>query len=201
MPPLKTKSPGASQAAGTQATFDEVRDWSEVSGCETNSQADQRIELSVTDLPRVTIACDGGASPNPGPAGWAYVMDGLCGHSEAFGHLAHATNNIAEITALIRALEALEVRSQVVINTDSQYLQKGLNQWISMWKRRGWRTKKGRPVANRELWERLDALREFHVVTCCWVRGNGSHLGNLRADYLAGIAIKQGALKGRGGAA
>jgi ribonuclease HI len=125
-------------------------------------------------------------------------MDGPCGHSEAFGHLAHATNNIAEITALIRALEALEVRSQVVINTDSQYLQKGLNQWIPMWKRRGWRTKKGCPVANRELWERLDALRACHVITCCWVRGHCSHPGNLRADYLASIAIKQGALKGAG---
>jgi ribonuclease HI len=138
-------------------------------------------------LPEVTIYTDGGADPNPGTGGWAAVLiDAASGKArEISGGEPHATNNRMELTAAIRALEALKRSSRVDIHTDSEYVQKGISTWIHGWKRRGWRNSLKEPVKNADLWQRLDAAQARHDVRWHWVRGHAGHTENERADELA----------------
>ncbi len=139
---------------------------------------------------RVTIHTDGACRGNPGPGGWGAVMACKGRTRELSGAHAHTTNNRMELTAAIRALEALTRPSAVDLYTDSTYLRDGITRWLPGWKAKGWRTASKAPVKNRDLWEALDALSNRHEVSWHWVRGHTGNPGNERADALAREAIK-----------
>ena len=109
---------------------------------------------------------------------------------ELFGGDPHTTNNRMELTAVIEALCALTRPSIVVVHTDSQYVQKGISEWIHAWKRRGWRTADKKPVKNVDLWARLDELAANHDIEWIWVKGHAGHEGNERADQLANLGVQ-----------
>lgn len=142
----------------------------------------------------VDIFTDGACKGNPGPGGWGAWLK--CGdrERELYGGEANTTNNRMELTAVIRALEALRRPLQVRIHTDSQYVKNGITEWIRDWKRRGWKTSDRKPVKNEDLWRRLDELTARHDVRWIWVRGHSGHTGNERADALAnrGVASLSG---------
>jgi len=133
----------------------------------------------------VTIYADGGCRGNPGPGGWGVVLQSGEHEKELWGGEAATTNNRMELTAAIRALEALRRPATVHLHSDSQYLQKGITEWIRNWQRNGWRTADRQPVKNADLWQRLAELAGQHQVTWCWVRGHAGNAGNERADALA----------------
>ncbi len=139
----------------------------------------------------VLIYADGGCRGNPGPGGWGVLMQ--CGdkQKELWGGEAATTNNRMELTAVIRALEALKRPTAVQVHTDSQYVQQGISAWIHNWKRNGWRTADKKPVKNAELWQRLDALAQAHEIKWIWVKGHAGHPGNERADALANRGIDE----------
>ena len=133
----------------------------------------------------VDIYTDGACSGNPGPGGWGALLR-MGGHEkELFGGEADTTNNRMELTAVIRALAALKRPVHARVHTDSQYVQKGISEWIHGWKKRGWRTADRQPVKNAELWRELDALAARHRIEWHWVRGHAGHADNERADALA----------------
>ncbi|HEY8616695.1 ribonuclease HI [Phenylobacterium sp.] len=141
--------------------------------------------------PQVVIHTDGACSGNPGPGGWGAILQ--YGEKEKVlkgGELA-TTNNRMELMAAIQALEALTKPCKVELHTDSQYVQKGIHEWIHGWKRRGWKTADGKPVKNDDLWKRLDAARMRHEVTWRWVKGHVGHELNERADALARAGLKE----------
>ena len=137
----------------------------------------------------VEIYADGACKGNPGPGGWGALLRSGGTERELYGGEADTTNNRMELTAVIRELEALKRRCKVRLYTDSQYVQKGISQWIHDWKRRGWRTADKKPVKNEDLWRRLDELAGAHEVEWHWVRGHAGHPENERADELANKAI------------
>jgi ribonuclease HI len=137
----------------------------------------------------VEIYSDGACRGNPGPGGWGVLLRSRGMEKELWGGEADTTNNRMELTAVIRALEALKRPSRVRLYTDSQYVQKGISQWIGQWKRRGWRTAERKPVKNIDLWQRLDELAAVHEVQWHWVRGHAGHVENERADRLANKGI------------
>jgi len=137
----------------------------------------------------VEIYADGACKGNPGPGGWGVLLRTGGAEKELFGGERETTNNRMELTAVIRALEALKRRCKVRLYTDSQYVQKGISQWIHDWKRRGWRTADKKPVKNEDLWRRLDELAGGHDIEWHWVRGHAGHPENERADALANRAI------------
>jgi ribonuclease HI len=137
----------------------------------------------------VEVYADGACKGNPGPGGWGVLLRAGGVEKELFGGERQTTNNRMELTAVIRALEALKRRCTVRLYTDSQYVQKGISQWIHDWKRRGWRTADKKPVKNEDLWRRLDELAGGHDIEWHWVRGHAGHPENERADALANRAI------------
>ena len=138
----------------------------------------------------VEIFTDGGCSGNPGPGGWGALLR-MSGHEkELFGGEADTTNNRMELTAVIRALEALKRPVHARVHTDSQYVQKGISEWIHAWKQRGWRTAGRQPVKNAELWRELDELASRHRIEWRWVKGHAGHAENERADALARRGIE-----------
>lgn len=145
----------------------------------------------------VDIFTDGACSGNPGPGGWGAVLRMGSHEKELFGGDPATTNNRMELTAVIRALEALKRPVTVRVHTDSQYVQKGISEWIHAWKRRGWKTADRQPVKNDDLWRELDALSSRHRIEWHWVRGHAGHPDNERADRLARRGIKS--VTGRGG--
>ena len=138
---------------------------------------------------RVEIFCDGACSGNPGIGGYGSIL--RCGASvkELSGAQGATTNNRMEMSGAIAALEALTRPCEVVITTDSQYLVKGMTEWLSGWLKRGWVNSKKEPVLNRDLWERLLALSKVHKISWVWVRGHNGHAENERCDELARAAI------------
>lgn len=136
----------------------------------------------------VDIYTDGGCRPNPGTGGWGVVM--LYGDKckELSGGEPNTTNNRMELTAAVRALEALKRPCKVTLHTDSQYLRNGVTSWMKTWKRNGWRSTSG-AVKNRDLWEALDTLLQKHDVHWRWVAGHSGHIHNERCDELASAAI------------
>jgi ribonuclease HI len=137
----------------------------------------------------VEIFTDGACRHNPGPGGWGAILRFGDIERELFGGEPATTNNRMELLAVIRALEALKRSSQVVVHTDSQYVQKGIYEWIHTWKRKGWKTADRKPVKNEDLWRRLDELAAQHQVKWRWVRGHSGHPENERADELANRGI------------
>jgi ribonuclease HI len=137
----------------------------------------------------VEIYTDGSCRGNPGPGGWGAILRSGNTEKEIFGGEAATTNNKMELTAVIRALEALKQPSKVRVYTDSQYVQKGIKEWIHGWKRNGWKTTDKKPVKNKELWVELDELRKKHDIEWHWVKGHAGHPENERADQLANKGI------------
>ena len=137
----------------------------------------------------VEIFTDGACRGNPGPGGWGVVLRFNGNEKELWGGEAATTNNRMELTAVIRGLEALTRPSRVRVYTDSQYVQKGISEWIHSWKRRGWRTADKKDVKNVDLWKALDGAAARHSVEWHWVRGHAGHPENERADALANRGI------------
>ena len=137
----------------------------------------------------VEVYADGACRGNPGPGGWGVLLREGGRERELHGGEAATTNNRMELTAVIRALEALAPGARVRVYTDSQYVQKGISAWIHDWKRRGWRTADKKPVKNVDLWMRLDEAARAHEVEWHWVRGHAGHPENERADALANKGI------------
>jgi len=133
----------------------------------------------------VEIFTDGACSGNPGPGGWGAILRINGKEKELFGGELETTNNRMEMMAVIEALAALKRPVATVVYTDSQYVQKGISEWIHGWKRRGWKTADKKPVKNEDLWRRLDTLAAGHRVTWQWVKGHAGHPENERADALA----------------
>jgi ribonuclease HI len=138
-----------------------------------------------TEKSAVVIYTDGACSGNPGPGGWGAILISGRHRKEISGGEAMTTNNRMELAAAIAALEALKRPSRVDLHTDSEYVKKGISEWIHGWKQRGWKTADKKPVKNVELWQRLDAARQRHEVHWHWVRGHAGHSENERADELA----------------
>jgi ribonuclease HI len=139
--------------------------------------------------PQVTIYTDGACSGNPGPGGWGAVLKAGRYEKELSGGELNTTNNRMELTAAIEALQALKRSSKVHFYTDSQYLRRGITEWISGWKRRGWKTAGKKPVKNQDLWRELDSVIKKHEIHWHWVRGHAGQRDNERVDKLAREAI------------
>lgn len=146
----------------------------------------------------VEIWTDGACKGNPGVGGWGVLLRHGQHEKELYGGEPATTNNRMELMAVIQALKALKRRCRIVIHTDSQYVQKGMTQWLANWKQRGWRTAARQPVKNSDLWQELDALVQKHDVSWRWVRGHAGDPGNERADALAnqGVALVQAEMIG-----
>src|SRR4051794_25905960 len=144
------------------------------------------------ETPEITIYTDGGADPNPGTGGWAAILlDKATGkHRELSGGEPRATNNRMELTAAIRALEALKRPCRVRLYTDSQYLRKGITEWLPGWIARGWKRKDGE-LQNEDLWRRLAELIQEHEIRWDWVKGHAGNRWNERADELATLEIRK----------
>ncbi|WP_415921432.1 ribonuclease HI [Tateyamaria sp. SN6-1] len=141
-------------------------------------------------MPELVAYTDGACSGNPGPGGWGVLLQAKDGarvvkERELKGGMAATTNNQMELMAAITALETLERASTITIVTDSNYVKNGITSWIHGWKRNGWKNAAKKPVANAELWQRLDTAQARHDVTWKWVKGHAGHEENERADALA----------------
>ena len=139
----------------------------------------------------VTIYTDGACRGNPGPGGWGALMIARGRERELWGGDSATTNNRMELTAVIRALEALKRRCRIRLYTDSKYVIQGVEEWMAAWKKRDWKTADRKPVKNRDLWEALDALTASHDITWHWVKGHAGDAGNERADALANRGIDE----------
>lgn len=137
----------------------------------------------------IDIYTDGACKGNPGVGGWGAWLRFGAHEKELFGGEAHTTNNRMELLAVIRALESIKRAVPLIIHTDSQYVQKGISEWVTGWKRRGWRTADKQPVKNVDLWQRLDELAAQHQIEWRWVRGHSGDAGNERADALANKGV------------
>jgi ribonuclease HI len=137
----------------------------------------------------VTIYTDGACKGNPGPGGWGAILEYDGEERELFGGESATTNNRMELTAVIEALSALKRPCRIVLHTDSQYVMKGITEWIGQWKARGWRTAAKAPVKNVDLWKRLDGIVGDHEIEWVWVKGHSGHDGNERADALANKGV------------
>lgn len=142
-------------------------------------------------LSHVIIHTDGACRGNPGPGGWGAVMHWGDHEKELWGGEADTTNNRMELMAAIQALEALKRPCEIELHTDSTYVMKGITEWITGWKARGWKTADKKPVKNADLWERLDAARARHQVRWRWVKGHVGHEWNERADALANRGVDE----------
>ncbi|MCM2359082.1 MAG: ribonuclease HI [Geobacteraceae bacterium] len=140
---------------------------------------------------KVEIFCDGACSGNPGVGGWGSVLRYGDKEKELAGADGDTTNNRMELTAAIEALASLKRPCQVVLTSDSQYVVKGMTEWIYGWVKKGWVNSKKEPVLNRDLWERLLALSKIHRIEWVWVRGHNGHPENERCDELARRAIEE----------
>lgn len=139
----------------------------------------------------VEIFTDGACRGNPGPGGWGALLRMGAHEKELYGAEPGTTNNRMELTAAIRALEALNRPCDVVLTTDSEYVRKGITEWLPQWKRRGWRTAAKQPVKNVDLWQRLETAAARHRVEWRWIRGHTGHPENERADALANRGIDE----------
>jgi len=147
----------------------------------------------------VELFTDGACSGNPGPGGWAFILKHRATGAalEESGAERDTTNNRMELTAVIRGLETLQRSSRVDVYSDSQYVLKGLSEWLDQWKARGWRTAAKKPVKNEDLWRQLDTLRSAHDLRYHWVRGHNEHAENERCDALA-VAARERLVDQRG---
>ncbi|MCX7169657.1 MAG: ribonuclease HI [Proteobacteria bacterium] len=138
----------------------------------------------------IDIFTDGACSGNPGPGGWGAILRSQGREKEICGGAADTTNNRMELTAVIEALKALTRPVRARVHTDSQYVQKGISEWIHAWKKRNWHTAGKQPVKNADLWRALDQEAARHRIEWLWVRGHAGHVDNERADALARRGIE-----------
>jgi ribonuclease HI len=140
---------------------------------------------------KVIVYTDGSCEPNPGPGGWAAVILLVDGQEKTLtGSAADTTNNRMELTAALEALRALKQPAQIELYTDSEYLKRGITEWMPNWKARNWKRKGGK-LKNVDLWQALDAELGKHKLNWHWVKGHAGHPGNERADRLANRAMKR----------
>ena len=142
---------------------------------------------------RVEIYTDGACKGNPGPGGWGVLLKSGGTEKELFGGELVTTNNRMELTAVIMALQALKRPCHVILHADSQYVLKGITEWLAGWKAKGWKTAAKQPVKNVDLWQKLDALvaSTQHKIDWRWVKGHDGDPGNERADELANRGVEQ----------
>lgn len=150
------------------------------------------------NLPHVELYTDGACSGNPGPGGWAYILRHPASNTEqeASGGEPSTTNNKMELLSVINGLHALDKPCRVDLYSDSQYVVKGLGEWLDGWIRKGWRRGRNDPVLNVEHWKELDRLRQIHTIRPIWVRGHNEHPQNERCDRLAVAAIEAFRVRG-----
>ncbi|HET8899163.1 MAG TPA: ribonuclease HI [Rhodanobacteraceae bacterium] len=141
--------------------------------------------------PLLEVFTDGACLGNPGPGGWAALLRWGATEKLLAGHEAATTNNRMELMAAIQALEALKRPCRLRLSTDSQYVMRGIEEWVANWRRNGWRTAAREPVKNQDLWQRLDAAVAPHDIEWCWVRGHAGHVENERVDVAARDAARQ----------
>lgn len=155
----------------------------------------------MSERPQVTLFADGSCLGNPGPGGWAALLvtekDGEKHERELFGADSATTNNKMELLAIIEGLNALKVPCDVLVVTDSNYVVKGMTEWIQGWQKRGWMTSQKKPVENQDLWRALLAAASRHHVKWQWVRGHAGHVENERVDVLARAEATRIQLAGR----
>lgn len=137
----------------------------------------------------VEIYTDGACRGNPGPGGWGVILIAGKHRKELYGGELDTTNNRMELMAVIEALRALKRSCRIILHTDSQYVKKGITEWIHDWKRRGWKTAAKKPVKNADLWEILDEAQSPHDIEWRWVKGHAGHPENERADELANLGV------------
>jgi ribonuclease HI len=142
-------------------------------------------------MDKVEIHTDGACRGNPGPGGWGAILRNGQTEKELYGGERETTNNRMELMAAIQALEALKRPCEVTLVTDSEYVMKGITEWLADWKRRGWKTAAKKPVKNQDLWQRLDDATRTHRIDWQWVRGHTGHPENERADQLANRGIEE----------
>ena len=142
-------------------------------------------------MKKVQVITDGACSGNPGPGGWAAILRYNHHEKELWGSEPHTTNNRMEMTAAIEALRSLKENCEIEVVTDSEYLKKGITEWIHGWKRKGWMTAAKKPVVNQDLWKALDEQVTRHKTTWVWTKGHASHADNNRCDELATRAAKK----------
>ncbi len=142
-------------------------------------------------MKQVEIYTDGACKGNPGPGGWGALLRYSGIEKSLYGGEANTTNNRMELMAAIEGLSALREPCEVTITTDSQYVRKGITEWLANWKRNGWRTAAKEPVKNADLWQRLDEQNQRHQVRWHWVKGHSGHRENEIADGLANRGIEE----------
>jgi ribonuclease HI len=142
-------------------------------------------------LKTVEIFTDGACRGNPGPGGWGALLRFQGKEKSLYGGVADTTNNRMELMAAIEALKALSERCQVSLTTDSQYVRKGITEWLANWKKRGWKTAAKKPVKNVDLWQQLDEQSARHNIDWHWVKGHSGHRENEMADQLANRGIDE----------
>ena len=140
-------------------------------------------------MKQVRAFTDGACSGNPGPGGWGAVLQFGDHERELHGGARDTTNNRMELTAAIEALKALSEPCQVNLTTDSTYVKDGITQWLTNWKRNGWKTAAKKPVKNQDLWQALEHESTRHEIDWCWVKGHSGHRENERADRLANLGM------------
>lgn len=142
-------------------------------------------------MDKVHIFTDGACKGNPGPGGWGVLLRSGKFEKELFGGELNTTNNRMELTAAIEALNALRRACEVELTTDSEYVRKGITEWLENWKKRGWKTAAKKPVKNADLWQALDQAVQRHSVNWHWVKGHSGHPENEKADELANRGVAQ----------
>jgi len=142
-------------------------------------------------LSRIEIYTDGACRGNPGPGGWGAWLIAGKHQKELYGGESNTTNNRMELMAAIKALSALKSASVVTLTTDSQYVRKGITEWLAGWKLKGWKNSQKKPVKNSDLWKLLDEQNQRHKVDWQWVKGHSGHPGNEKADELANRGIDE----------
>lgn len=140
---------------------------------------------------QIDIFTDGACRGNPGPGGWGVLLRYAAKEKALKGFEAHTTNNRMELTAAIKALEALTENCHINLYTDSQYVKKGVTEWLESWKKNNWHTSSKKPVKNVDLWQELDALIVLHDIAWHWVKGHSGHRENDIVDRLANEAIDE----------
>ena len=139
----------------------------------------------------IEIFTDGACKGNPGPGGWGAILNYNEHKKEIYGSSLKTTNNVMELTAVIKALQILKEPCNIILTTDSNYVKDGITDWIHNWKKSGWKTANKKPVKNKKIWIELDKLSSIHTIEWKWVKGHSGHPENERADELANEAIAE----------